>query len=126
VVLVPRRVQTLLFTDVVSSTDRLRELGDAADGLRRIDEASRPAGASREQRLDAMALGLVGQTIERAGGFKQDATLPCRRRASVHVLWITGMGLARRSTALPSPFTRRDSRTALPVVVGLPSERGVG
>jgi len=30
VVLVSRRVQTLLFTDIVSSTDRLPELGDAA------------------------------------------------------------------------------------------------
>jgi class 3 adenylate cyclase/DNA polymerase III delta prime subunit len=30
VVAVSRRVQTLLFTDIVSSTDRLRELGDAA------------------------------------------------------------------------------------------------
>jgi class 3 adenylate cyclase len=29
VVAVPRRVQTLLFTDIVGSTDRLRELGDA-------------------------------------------------------------------------------------------------
>ena len=30
VMAVPRRVQTLLFTDIVGSTDRLRELGDAA------------------------------------------------------------------------------------------------
>jgi class 3 adenylate cyclase len=30
VIAVPRRVQTLLFTDIVGSTDRLRDLGDAA------------------------------------------------------------------------------------------------
>jgi len=30
VVAVSRRVQTLLFTDIVGSTDRLRDLGDAA------------------------------------------------------------------------------------------------
>jgi class 3 adenylate cyclase len=30
VIVVSRRVQTLLFTDIVGSTDRLRELGDAA------------------------------------------------------------------------------------------------
>jgi hypothetical protein len=39
----------------------------------RIDDASRPAGASRNhdtRRLHAIAPGLVGQTIERAGGYK--------------------------------------------------------
>jgi hypothetical protein len=38
---------------------------------------SRPAGASREHdthQLHAMAPRLMGQTIERAGGYKQDAT----------------------------------------------------
>jgi hypothetical protein len=43
----------------------------------RIDGASGPAGASRghdTRRLHAMAPGLVGQTIERAGGSKQDAS----------------------------------------------------
>ena len=51
-----------------------------------MDDASRPAGASREHdthRLHAMAPGLVGQTIERAAGYKQDATRACRRQASL-------------------------------------------
>src|ERR671919_360840 len=49
----------------------------------RIDDASRPAGASRNhetRRLHAIAPGLVGQTIERAGGYKQDAGPPGRRQ----------------------------------------------
>jgi hypothetical protein len=49
----------------------------------RIDDASRPAGASRNhdtRRLHAIAPGLVGQTIERAGGYKQDAAPPGRRQ----------------------------------------------
>jgi hypothetical protein len=40
----------------------------------RIDNASRPAGASRKHdthQLHAMAPGLVGQTIQRAGGYKR-------------------------------------------------------
>jgi hypothetical protein len=48
-------------------------------------EASRPAGASRghdTHQLHAMAPGLVSQTIERTGGYKQDATRSCRRQDS--------------------------------------------
>ena len=44
----------------------------------RMVEASRPAGASREhdtRRLHAMAPGLVGQGIERAGGSRKDTAL---------------------------------------------------
>ena len=36
VIVVSRRVQTLLFTDIVGSTDRLRELGDAAWAALRV------------------------------------------------------------------------------------------
>jgi hypothetical protein len=48
-------------------------------------EASRPAGASRAhdtRQLHAMAPGLVGQTIEWAGGYKQDASRFCGRQDS--------------------------------------------
>jgi hypothetical protein len=54
-------------------------------------EASRPTGASSEhdtRQLHAMAPGLVGQTIERARGYKQDATVPCRRQDSGGCMWI--------------------------------------
>ena len=46
-------------------------------------DASRPAGASREHdthQLHAMAPGLMGQTIERAGGSKKDAARSCQRQ----------------------------------------------
>ena len=44
---------------------------------------------STTRRLHAMAPGLVGQTIERAGGYKKDAARICRRQASAAELWIT-------------------------------------
>ena len=50
-----------------------------ADGSGETEiEPSRPAGASREhdtRQLHAMTPGLVGQTIERAGGSRKDTTL---------------------------------------------------
>jgi hypothetical protein len=59
-------------------------------------EASWTAGASREHdthQLHAMATGLVGQTIERAGGCKKDVACRCQDRSGYR--WITVMGVAR-------------------------------
>jgi hypothetical protein len=63
---------------------------------REID-ASGPAGASREHdthQLHAMALGLVGQTIERAGGYRKDACRPRRCQDRSVCMWITLSGAA--------------------------------
>ena len=50
-----------------------------------IDDASRPAGASRKHdtcQLHAMALGLAGQTIEPAEGYKKNATASADAKAA--------------------------------------------
>jgi hypothetical protein len=44
--------------------------------------ARRSVQETRTHELHAMAPGLVGQTIERAGGYKMDAPPSCRRQAS--------------------------------------------
>ena len=70
--------------------DLLAALGSATDLVpiqlvERIDDASRPAGASRKHdtcQLHAMALGLVGQTIEPAEGYKKNATASADARAA--------------------------------------------
>ena len=49
----------------------------------------RSVQGARHAGLLAMAPGLVGQTTERAGGYKKDAGRICRRQASAAELWIT-------------------------------------
>jgi hypothetical protein len=92
-----------------------------------MDDTSRPAGAPREHdthQRHAMAPGLVGQTIERAGGCKQDASDACRRQASVGGLWIIGIGLARLGDRQPPVPYHRKRR--LPALHRAPPSRTVG
>jgi hypothetical protein len=80
----------------------------------RIDDASRPVGASRKHdtyQLHALAPGLLGQTIERAGGYKQDATRTCRCQASVGRTWIT----VRACLNIDSPPVSSSGGSRLPL-----------
>jgi class 3 adenylate cyclase len=91
VVAVSRRVQTLLFTDIVGSTDRLRDLGDAAWAALLV----RHHGVIR-----AVLAAHGGREVDTAGdGFlaRFDAPAPAVRAAAAAVLALAPLDLEIRA-----------------------------
>ena len=87
----PRRVQTLLFTDIVGSTDRIRDLGDAAWEalLARYHEAIR-----------AVLAGHGGREVDAAGDgilARFDAPAPALRAAVAALAAVAPLGIEIRA-----------------------------
>jgi class 3 adenylate cyclase len=96
VVAVSRRVQTLLFTDIVGSTDRLRDLGDAAWAALLV----RHHGVIR-----AVLAAHGGREVDTAGdGFlaRFDAPAPAVRAAAAAVLALAPLDLEIRAGRTPA------------------------
>ena len=88
---VSRRVQTLLFTDIVGSTDRLRELGDAAWAA---------LLARHHEVIRAVLAAYSGREVQTAGdGFlaRFDAPAPAVRAAAKAVAAVAALGLEIRA-----------------------------
>jgi class 3 adenylate cyclase len=88
---VPRRVQTLLFTDIVGSTDRLRDLGDAAWAA---------LLARHHEVIRAVLAGHGGREVDTAGDgllARFDAPAPALRAAVAAVAAVAPLGLEIRA-----------------------------
>jgi class 3 adenylate cyclase len=91
VIAVPRRVQTLLFTDIVGSTDRLQELGDAAWTALLV---------RHHEVIRAVLAAHGGREVNTIGdGFlaRFDAPAPAVRAAAVAVAAVAPLGIEIRA-----------------------------
>ena len=86
----PRRIQTLLFTDIVGSTDRLRDLGDAAWAALLV---------RHHAVIRAVLAAHGGREVNTAGdGFlaRFDAPTPAVRAAAAAVAAVATLGIEIR------------------------------
>jgi class 3 adenylate cyclase len=91
VIAVSRRVQTLLFTDIVGSTDRLRELGDAAWAALLV---------RHHEVVRAVLAGHGGREVDTAGDgllARFDAPAPALRAAAAAVAAVAALGIEIRA-----------------------------